>query len=722
MQGLTNIGICAQLADGLTWAVNHGADVINNSWGDAGGTIPNITNSIYSAILHDALDNAMTNGRNGLGCILVFAAGNQAAINYPANYSPEIICVGSIDSNGVRMNTNNVFQSAVGNQLDVVAPGVDIVSTFPGGPPIGPTYTNSGTSFAAPYVSGLAALLISTNPCLTSQQIQNIIEQTSQKASNYNYSNTSGRPNGTWNNETGYGLIDAYAAVQMAQSIGLNNLDLMIKDGVVDTGIEPNLSSFNLWSSNDIWIRNLPDGLQIQEHQNPIYNISTPNYAYVRVKNNSCVASTGSEQLKFYWAKAGSGLSWPNSWDGNHYFPAPNQTKKQGALVDTVTIPTILAGQETILQIPFIVPNPTDYAFIGSEQWHFCLLARIESTLDPLVETIDLYTNVQNNNCIAWKNITIVTLPEPSPLINVEIIPEAAIAVGNPFHTPKTFKLEFIKEDLETGKAIYDEAEVSVKMDQTLYNAWERGGKIAQQIDETIDVKRKIVKGNHVLLNNIAFNADEIGTLSLRFNFLIAQITNKTKFLYHVIQKDAQTGAIIGGETFVIKKPIRQIFVADAGDTKEVDKNEAITISAIQISEPAIYKWYDTDGNLIFTGKDLTIATQVATKYKLEVIATADGFKDYSEVEVNLKPSILNLITPNPASGNVNISYKLNSVGSAYLMIIGSYGTTGITNNYILDTNSSETNINISSYPNGFYTVALICNGQIVDAKTLIKQ
>lgn len=55
-------------------------------------------------------------------------------------------------------------------------------------------------------------------------------------------------------------------------------------------------------------------------------------------------------------------------------------------------------------------------------------------------------------------------------------------------------------------------------------------------------------------------------------------------------------------------------------------------------------------------------------------------------------------------------------------MIIGSYGTTGITNNYILDTNSSETNINISSYPNGFYTVALICNGQILDAKSLIKQ
>jgi hypothetical protein len=43
-------------------------------------------------------------------------------------------------------------------------------------------------------------------------------------------------------------------------------------------------------------------------------------------------------------------------------------------------------------------------------------------------------------------------------------------------------------------------------------------------------------------------------------------------------------------------------------------------------------------------------------------------------------------------------------------------------NNYILDLNSTQTNIDISNYQNGFYTVALVCNGQILDAKTLVKQ
>ncbi len=55
-------------------------------------------------------------------------------------------------------------------------------------------------------------------------------------------------------------------------------------------------------------------------------------------------------------------------------------------------------------------------------------------------------------------------------------------------------------------------------------------------------------------------------------------------------------------------------------------------------------------------------------------------------------------------------------------MILGSYGTTNASNNYVLDLNATEATIDISSYPTGFYTVALICNGVIIDAKTLVKQ
>lgn len=56
-------------------------------------------------------------------------------------------------------------------------------------------------------------------------------------------------------------------------------------------------------------------------------------------------------------------------------------------------------------------------------------------------------------------------------------------------------------------------------------------------------------------------------------------------------------------------------------------------------------------------------------------------------------------------------------------MVVGYYfGGTETSNNYILNINNTETNINIANYPSGIYTVALVCDGQIIDAKQLIKQ
>lgn len=678
-------------ADGINWAWQNGADIISNSWGSG----------VQYQVIDDAINNALQNGRNGKGTIIVFATGNSyGAVSYPANSNPNILSVGAMTSSGTRSSFSNF-----GTQLDVVAPGSSILSTTPNNQ----TASWDGTSMATPHVAGVAALILSVNPCLTAQQVRDIIEQTAQKVGGYSYTTTSGRPNGIWNNEMGYGLVDAHAAVLMAQSMGSATLDLMVKDGVDDIGNEPNNITQYMWASTDIWVRNNDDnGL---EHQNPEYHPTNPNYAYIRVTNKSCVPSTENEVLKFYWAKAGSSLAWPESWDGNHYF---SQGPLLGAPVGQVTIPVLQAGQETIVKVPFLVPNPANYNwFQGWEQWHFCLLARIEATTDPLTETSDLYANVQNNNGIAWKNVTIVDVEAN--------VTTGTIAVGNPFNTPRTFFLEFVIEDLETGKPIFEEAEVGVKMDDVLFNAWERGGKEAQLLDPTLEDKRKIVKGNNVILDNIAFNPNEVGSLTLDFNFLTKELTDKPKFKYHVVQRDAISGNIIGGETYEIKKKTRNIFEAIAPD-KEADLNQAITISAEDINEPAIYNWYNNEGNLIYQGKDLQIANAIAEKYRLEVIATTDGYKDYREVEVTLKPSTLENISPNPASNNVIVSYKLNGASSAYLMVIGYYGSNGTSNNYILDVNSSEANLNVSNYASGFYTVALVVNGEIVDAKTLIKQ
>lgn len=509
-------------------------------------------------------------------------------------------------------------------------------------------------------------------------------------------------------------IIQRNSPVQVSNSCSAT-LDLIVKDGSDDTGAEPNTSTSYMWTSDHIWIRNYNDnGL---EHQNPDYS-STGNANFVKVKviNNSFATSLGNEQLKLYWAKASTALSYPNPWMGGITYNPTGAS--MGSPIGTLNIPVLQPGEETILTFPWIVPNPNDYGTDG-DQWHFCLLARITATNDPMTstETTDLNANVRNNNNIAWKNVTVVDI-----LPNNTVNPGGIISVGNPFNHPKTFFLEMEISDLETGKPIYEEAEIGIKMDDVLYNAWVRGGKEAQLLDSTIEEKRKIVTGNKVILDNLSFNANEIGTLRLDFNFLTKELTDKTNYAYHVIQKDSENGNIIGGETFIINKTPRESFEANTNNDLEVDLNQSITISADDINEPAIYNWYDNEGNLIYQGKDLEVANAVSEKYKLEVISTVDGFKDYVEVEVKIKPSTLETISPNPAQNNVKIGYKLNTNDSAYLMILGYYGSNGISNNYILDVNSNEIDINVSNYPSGFYTVALIINGNIIDAKTLIKQ
>lgn len=194
--------ISAELASGISWAWQNGADVITNSWGDQGGAL---YGQLQSAILEEAIVNAMTKGRNGLGCVVTFAAGNKSPkMDYPATFHDDILTVGSIDSNGNRSSF-----SGYGTKLDVVAPGNGILSTLPNNS----TGSMSGTSMATPHVAGVAALVIARNPTYTRSQVVSAIEGSARKLGGYTFNTTSGRPNGGWNDQVGYGLVDAYAAI-----------------------------------------------------------------------------------------------------------------------------------------------------------------------------------------------------------------------------------------------------------------------------------------------------------------------------------------------------------------------------------------------------------------------------------------------------------------------------------------------------------------------------
>lgn len=128
--------------------------------------------------------------------------GNSVPVAYPANCNDKIIAVGALDRNG----TIAEF-SQTGDKLDVVAPGVDVLSTIPNND----TISWKGTSMACPHVAGLAALILERNPRLTVTQVNDIIEKNTKKVGPNSYNET--RKNGTWNKSHGYGLINAEKAL-----------------------------------------------------------------------------------------------------------------------------------------------------------------------------------------------------------------------------------------------------------------------------------------------------------------------------------------------------------------------------------------------------------------------------------------------------------------------------------------------------------------------------
>lgn len=182
------------LAKGIVWAYQNGADIISNSW-----HYPTRHN-----VFDEAIQDAFTYGRHGKGCIIAFAAGNLGndSINYPANCNDTILAVGAIHNDGTRASFSNY-----GTELDLVAPGVNILSTLPNN---SAGYKN-GTSMACPHVAGVAALILERNSELTVSQVNSIINSNAKKIAGISFNVT--KPDGLWNNEYGYGLVDAYSSV-----------------------------------------------------------------------------------------------------------------------------------------------------------------------------------------------------------------------------------------------------------------------------------------------------------------------------------------------------------------------------------------------------------------------------------------------------------------------------------------------------------------------------
>ncbi|MFE9930498.1 type VII secretion-associated serine protease mycosin [Streptomyces sp. NPDC005533] len=178
------------LAEGIRWAADHGADVINLSLGDD-------SDSAH----HEAGEDEAVQYALAKGVVVVASAGNGGEtgdrVSYPAAY-PGVIAVTAVDRRGRKatFSTRNWYAT-------VSAPGVDVVIADPDRS----YYEGWGTSAAAAFVSGAAALIKAEHPDLSPAQIKKLLEDTA-----------SDSPAGGRDDARGHGTVDPVAALQAAES------------------------------------------------------------------------------------------------------------------------------------------------------------------------------------------------------------------------------------------------------------------------------------------------------------------------------------------------------------------------------------------------------------------------------------------------------------------------------------------------------------------------
>lgn len=171
-------GWLSDVIEGLDWAVANNMDVVNMSLGS----------SSDASAFRTAVQNA-----NAAGLVQVAAAGNDSGgpVGYPAAY-PEVIAVSA------STNSDQIASfSSVGPEVDFIAPGASIYSTYKGGG----YKTLNGTSMASPHVAGAAALVLSVEPAFTPADVKARLAATADVLS------------GLSTNQQGNGLVDAEEAV-----------------------------------------------------------------------------------------------------------------------------------------------------------------------------------------------------------------------------------------------------------------------------------------------------------------------------------------------------------------------------------------------------------------------------------------------------------------------------------------------------------------------------
>ena len=323
--------------------------------------------------------------------------------------------------------------------------------------------------------------------------------------------------------------------------------NVYMKDTQCDNGEEVNPDNGPMWLSEDIWVRHDKDGGL--EHQNPEFKQNSPNWVYVRIRGIGC-NELNNAQLRLYFSKASTGLTWPTMWD-NFYLMGPNGLVLAGDEITTtpIDIPVIEPGEEWITAIEWYPPNPADF---NTDIHHYCLLGRIISQDDPMFidETSSVNSNTRNNNNIAWKNISVFD-NDPNNIvgpISVYLACEESLQGGH---------LEVRSAQNSPGRSIHEMGNVFVELTEPFKSEWMNGGTLGNDFTLTQEGYLQ-VQGKEFRIEGV-----DIENCNQYINIYFEPFNRDRFAAFDLVQFD-NAGTLVGGERFEYR-PERRVEQRSSG-------------------------------------------------------------------------------------------------------------------------------------------------------------
>lgn len=302
----------------IDYAVNTAyADIILCPW----EFLNDVNGTVHSEYLEQALADAVTLGRSGKGCVVVFSAGNNGNTSYydlpyPANCNEQFINVGAVKNGHERVDF-----SCYGDKLDIVAPGEEILTTATTENGVHGRVYADGTSLSAAHVAGVAALMLSANMDLTLSQVDWILKHTAYKSPDYTFGTYSAHPDGLWNDELGYGEVKINRAVFNAWNFSTEP-GLVVKDNSSDNGVEPTTYSAT-FNSPSIVVKDATNSYEMDIVSfDGLYKVNVTLHNY----GSSSVTIDPADVKLYYHTYSTEQLTWPQSFPYGSYLTPSSTT------------------------------------------------------------------------------------------------------------------------------------------------------------------------------------------------------------------------------------------------------------------------------------------------------------------------------------------------------------------------------------------------------------